>query len=276
VLWNIGIEQNNQRHNQHSEWRLVIAANSFATLQTNPYYVLMFISTQTRCQLLSIAFSILALLVPGASLLLTGRYKLGFAIPLIGLLWVAALSWSRVVIEPSGFIVFLLGLLALHLISYIAGIILTIRNSGAIACLRAWGTLLLLCSLNLAVTLSSHLYKDQWFGFAFYHIPSESMSPTLQTSDVVLIDTWTYKNHPPLTNDIIIVKRTATSMVLAKRLQKTRSHNEERELFIVGDNTNSSIDSRRFGWVSDDYLIGKVQFVWFSFTEGGRLFSSVN
>jgi len=236
----------------------------------------MFISTQTRCQLLSIAFSILALLVPGASLLLTGRYKLGFAIPLIGLLWVTALSWSRVVIEPNGFIVLLLGLLALHLVSYTAGIILTIRNSGTIACLRTWGILVLLCSLNLGITLSSHLYKYQWFGFAFYHIPSESMSPTLQTSDVVLIDTWAYKNQPALTYDIIIVKRTATSMVLAKRLQKTRNHNEKIELFIVGDNQNNSIDSRRFGWITDDYLIGKVQFVWFSFTEGGRLFSSVN
>lgn len=230
----------------------------------------MFISIQTRARLFSIAYSLIALLIPGASLLLAGRYKLGLSIPFIGLFWVAALSWSRVVIEPSGFIVFLLGLLALHLVSYIAGIILTIRNSGAIACLRAWGTLLLLCSLNLAVTLSSHLYKDQWFGFAFYHIPSESMSPTLQTSDVVLIDTWAYKTQPPLADDIIIVKRTATSMVLAKRLQKTRSHNEERELFIVGDNTNSSIDSRRFGWVSDDYLIGKVRFVWFSFSDDQR------
>jgi len=236
----------------------------------------MLISTPKRYRLFDITLSLLALLIPGASLLLTGRYKLGFAIPLIGLFWVTALSWSRVVIKPEGFIVFLFGLLALHLVSYTVGVILSIRRASALPWLKTLGVFVLLCILNLGIIFSSHFYKDQWFGFAFYHIPSESMSPTLQTGDVALIDTWVYKNQPALADDIIIVKRTTTSMVLVKRLQKTRNHNETIELFIVGDNQNSSIDSRRFGWVSDDYLIGKVQFVWFSFNEGNRLFSSVN
>jgi signal peptidase I len=236
----------------------------------------MLISTPTHYRLFAITHSLIALLIPGASLLLTGRYKLGLSIPLIGLLWVTALSWSRVVIKPEGFIVLLFGLLALHLVSYTVGVILSIRRASTLPWLKTLGVFVLLCTLNIGITLSSHLYKDQWFGFAFYHIPSESMSPTLQTGDVALIDTWIYKNQPALADDIIIVKRTATSMVLAKRLQQSRNHNEKIELFIVGDNPNNSIDSRRFGWISDDYLIGRVEFVWFSFNEGNRLFSSVN
>lgn len=242
----------------------------FATSRPNPYYVFMIISTPIRYHLFSITHSLLALLIPGASLLLTGRYKLGFSIPFIGLLWVAALSWSRVVIKPEGFIVLLFGLFALHLVSYSTGIILAIRSSSAIPWLKTLAVFVLLCSLNLGISLSSHLYKDQWFGFAFYHIPSESMSPTLQAGDVTLIDTWIYENHPALANDIIIVKRTATSMVLAKRLTKIRNHNERLELFIAGDNPNNSIDSRRFGWITDGYIIGKVQFVWFSFNDAQR------
>jgi type IV secretory pathway protease TraF len=61
-------------------------------------------------------------------------------------------------------------------------------------------------------------------------------------------------------------------MVLVKRLTKIRTKQNQTELFIEGDNQNRSIDSRRLGWVSNDYLIGKVKFVWFSFAEGGRLF----
>jgi signal peptidase I len=230
----------------------------------------MLISIQTRARLFSIAYSLIALLIPGASLLLAGRYKLGLSIPFIGLFWVTALSWSRIVIKPEGFIALLFGLLALHLVSYTVGVILSIRRASALPWLKTLGVFVLLCTLNLGITFSSHFYKDQWFGFAFYHIPSESMSPTLQTGDVALIDTWVYKNQPALSDDIIIAKRTGTSMVLAKRLQKTRNHNEDIELFIVGDNPNNSIDSRRFGWVSDDYLIGKVQFVWFSFNDAQR------
>ena len=208
-------------------------------------------------------------------MLLAGRYKLGFSVPLLGLLWVTVLSWSRVVIESEGFIALIVGLLTLHLISYTAGVILSIRSSVTIPWLKTLGLFALLCTLNIGITLSSHLYKDQWFGFAFYHIPSESMNPTLQTGDVALIDTWAYENQLALANDIIIVKRTGKSMVLAKRLTKTRNRNEEIELFIAGDNLNNSIDSRRFGWITDNYIIGKVQFVWFSFSDAQRYFLTV-
>jgi type IV secretory pathway protease TraF len=64
-------------------------------------------------------------------------------------------------------------------------------------------------------------------------------------------------------------------MVLVKRLTKIRTKQNQTELFIEGDNQNRSIDSRRFGWVSDDYLIGKVEFVWFSFLELNRLLVAV-
>ncbi len=93
------------------------------------------------------------------------------------------------------------------------------------------------------------------------------MSPTLQTGDITLIDTWTYNDQSPQVNDILIVKRSANSIVLAKRLTKTRLNNGQTQLFIEGDNQNRSVDSRRFGWISDDYLIGKVRFVWFSFMD---------
>jgi nickel-type superoxide dismutase maturation protease len=180
------------------------------------------------------------------------------------------------VVTPTGFLVMLVGLLALHVFSYTLVLKIGIKQNDITPSLKTWAALVLLCCLNIGIVLSCHLYKDKWFGFAFYHIPSESMSPTLQTGDVVFIDTWVYQDQAPLINDILIIKRSANSMVLVKRLTKIRTDQNQMELFIEGDNQNRSVDSRRFGWVSDNYLIGKVEFVWFSFGNLERYFVTVD
>jgi signal peptidase I len=219
--------------------------------------------------LLSI-YLLIGLLIPGSSLLLANKNKWAFGTPLLGVMWVSLLSCTRWVITPTGFMVMLVGLLVLHLFSYALGLKIGIKQNDITPSLKTWGAFVLLCLLNIGIVVSCHLYKDKWFGFAIYHIPSESMSPTLQTGDIAFIDTWAYQERSPQINDILIVKRSANSMVLVKRLTKIRTDKNQMELFIEGDNQNRSVDSRRFGWVSDDYLIGKVKFVWFSFRGFGR------
>ena len=205
-------------------------------------------------------------------MLLANKNKWAYAVPLLGVIWVGLLSWTRWVITPTGFLVILFGLFVLHALSYALGLKIGLKQNGITPNIKKWGALVLLCCLNIGIVVSCHLYKDKWFGFAFYHIPSESMSPTLQTGDIALIDTWVYQDQPPQVNDILTVKRSANSMVLVKRLTKIRSDQNQTELFIEGDNQNRSVDSRRFGWIPDDYLIGKVKFVWFSFRNIERNF----
>ena len=65
---------------------------------------------------------IITAFVPGASLLLTQHYRLGLAIPFIGLLWVLLLSATRIVVTPTGFSALIAGLLVLHAVSFIIGI----------------------------------------------------------------------------------------------------------------------------------------------------------
>lgn len=207
---------------------------------------------------------IIALFVPGSALLLVEKNKLAFTIPIIGLVWVAFISWSRWVVSPTGFLIMLLGLFALHGLSY--GFALkTGFKQNYTPINKVLGAFTLLCLLNICITVSSHFYKDSWFGFAFYHIPSESMSPSLKAGDVVMVNTWSYRDKPLQINDILVLKRSEKSIALAKRLSEIRQSNNKTELYVTGDNEYRSIDSRRFGWISDDYLIGKVEFIWFSF-----------
>lgn len=244
----------------------------------------MFISTPTHYRLFAITLSLLALLVPGASLLLTGKYKLGLSIPLIGLFWVAALSWSRVVTKPEGFIVLLFGLLALHLVSYTVGFILSMRSSSAASWLKTKGVFVLLCTLNFGISISCHLYKDQWFGFTFYHIPSESMSPTLRTGDIILADTWICHDWLPQRGDIVVFMKDDSlftkrifaiegDYVLIKGIEAIRMKPksgsptliiEHNKVFVLGDNQLKSRDSRYFGAIPSSHIVAKPAYKLFS------------
>ena len=100
------------------------------------------------------------------------------------------------------------------------------------------------------------------------------MAPTLLVGDVIIADTWAYQKTTPLPNDIAIIKRSVNSKVLVKRVSKIRSNQYQTEIFIEGDNKKHSVDSHTYGWITDDYLIGKVKFVWVSLTNIKRNFVS--
>jgi hypothetical protein len=213
--------------------------------------------------------SLLCLLVPGSSSALAGTYVRAFAVPIIGLSMVFLFSITRWVVTPSGFAAMLIVLVAWHFINYWIGILAIFENKLP----RRYQalTLIALVAVNLSIIVSSHVYKAQIFGFSFYHIPSPSMEPTLQVGDVVLVNTW---DATSADRKVIVVKRHQHGIVLAKRITKIRRASDGLEIFIEGDNSLRSIDSRKFGWIAEGNIIAKVEFVWFSF-RGSRWFQSV-
>ena len=213
---------------------------------------------------------IFSLFLPGGSLVFAGLYKTATTIPLIGVLWVFLCSYFRWVITPEGFVLMLCGLLTLHVSSFLFGLVkaLSFNNKGS---LFNNFSLIILFTLNLVITFACHQHKAKLFGFAFYHIPSVSMQPTLQVGDVIVVDTWNKKVN---IQDIVVTKITAKSLVLVKRVSNTQKGSNGKELFILGDNRHRSTDSRKFGWIPAHYLIGKVQFIWFNFKKA-RWFKTI-
>lgn len=225
-----------------------------------------------RCFKKSIFYflAFMSLLLPGGSFLLGRRFVWAFSVPFIGLLGVFVICFTRWVITPTGLSVLVFGLITLHVVTYVWGLILVFKTPHTIKTLTLCGVFVALAVLNSCIVVACHVYKGQWFGFGFYHIPSSSMHPTLQRGDVVLINTWAYTNRRPIIGDVLILKRSEKGIVLAKRLTKIREHNQNTELFIEGDNALRSTDSRKFGWVSSNYILGEVKFVWFSFLHDER------
>lgn len=77
------------------------------------------------------------------------------------------------------------------------------------------------------------------------------MLPTLKEGQDVLSLNW-FVN--PKVGDIVVIKHDGKDMV--KRIQKV----DDRHIFVKGDNREDSTDSRHFGPVKIDQVVGKVIF----------------
>ena len=86
-----------------------------------------------------------------------------------------------------------------------------------------------------------------------YKIHGSSMYPTLKSGQDVLSINW-FVN--PKVGDIVIVNRLQVTgyREIIKRVVKI----EGDKVFVAGDNQNESTDSRDFGAVSMDQIVGKV------------------
>jgi signal peptidase I len=139
-------------------------------------------------------------------------------------------------------------------------------------------------------------------GYVPYRIPSGSMAPTLLRGDFILAHTFAYNSAPPNYRDVIVFFYPPNpDMVFVKRviglagdrvevrdkdlfingvqqferyvlpfLDKRRSRKPysttvpEGMLFVLGDNRDNSIDSRVWGFVPANSVIGKVTRIWLS------------
>lgn len=78
------------------------------------------------------------------------------------------------------------------------------------------------------------------------------MMPTFHSGQDIVSFNWAYLGSKPKVGDIVVIKQDGKEMV--KRVQKVL----DREVFVHGDNHKESTDSRHFGPVSMENVVGKV------------------
>jgi signal peptidase I len=134
-------------------------------------------------------------------------------------------------------------------------------------------------------------------GFAPFKVPSQSMAPTLKTGDIILVSAWSQLDGEPKRGDLVVFKHPKMPDVsFVKRIaglpgDRVEVHGGELfvndkpirepylegqvmahpvgaemaprtipqdEFFVLGDNRDNSNDSRFWGNVPRDHLIGQV------------------
>jgi signal peptidase I len=202
----------------------------------------------------------------------------------------------------SGVVILIVGFATIH------PVVLAVRNRNrALKPYNRWW-FYVLWSVGYLILASTYLaHRDDWFGYATYRTPSESMSPTLQRGDLFLANMWRYRRHAPSINDIVVyVKPSLPGIEFIKRIvglpgDRIEIRNEvlyrndlavaepylhPHELgfgnarnfslsvvppgtvFVLGDYRDDSVDSRAEGPVALSDIRGRAEFVWFSFADG--------
>lgn len=78
------------------------------------------------------------------------------------------------------------------------------------------------------------------------------MEPTIHHGEKVLvIKQWLLPITP---RTVVVVRDPRDGKLLLKRVQQVKN----KQVFVVGDNAQESTDSRDFGWIARDDIIGKV------------------
>ncbi len=85
-----------------------------------------------------------------------------------------------------------------------------------------------------------------------YRVEGNSMLPTLKNGEEVLVKTGKILQI----GDIVVANHPfKQSVIIIKRIEKISTSGK---LFLVGDNPSESTDSRNFGEISAEEIIGKV------------------
>lgn len=130
--------------------------------------------------------------------------------------------------------------------------------------LKIWHWILLIL-IWMGMNLANNLFKAH--ACEAFRFPGVSMQPTLCPNDLIIVNKLTYKFTSPEKGDLIAFRQDGT--VYVKRVSNLPDEEgvmiagktvllKSDEYFVLGDNSANSKDSRYFGPVKRNKIVGKV------------------
>lgn len=98
---------------------------------------------------------------------------------------------------------------------------------------------------------------DRLLPFGRYRVEGESMAPALSPGERVFVHKTAYRRHDPEPGDLVVLRDPRDhERLLLKRIDARDGEG----WLVLGDNAAASTDSRDFGPVARELIIGKVWF----------------
>lgn len=124
-----------------------------------------------------------------------------------------------------------------------------------------------ICINIVIIILALLILVLRLFVFDIVKVKGNSMYPTLNNNDIVVVNKLAQIQN----NDIVILKNPIANGYIIKRVIKSSGNYiyyknkkiilKSNEFFVMGDNRNQSTDSRNFGIVNLDMIVGVVQLI---------------
>jgi len=92
-------------------------------------------------------------------------------------------------------------------------------------------------------------------------VSGDSMYPTICDGDTLFIDPRAYSSNVPRVDEIVVARHPyVKDMLMVKRIRAV--HHDGTAIDLAGDNPDESTDSRGFGNLNVESLVGRVNSVW--------------
>ena len=91
-----------------------------------------------------------------------------------------------------------------------------------------------------------------------FRVTGVSMSPSLKDGEEIIAQIKAY--HLQVNDVVVLYHPLRSNLIILKRIKQIMvdPDEEKKKYFVQGDNLSASTDSRHFGWVNEDLIIGKV------------------
>ena len=216
---------------------------------------------------------------------------------------VVIFGWTRLVLDPIGFLALIALAFGLVLWAACHSALIEISWDRESSPPRHWKFALsfaVIYSVFMVLLLSNRAVT---LGYDVFRLPARSMAPTLVAGDYIVVDSWHYLSAEPKYGEIVVFEVPDTPGIkYIKRVvglpgdylsflpdgiirngalvsesyavygdglpRQSGSFSEvvvpASEFFVLGDNRDNSRDSRYFGSVPRENIVGKATHIWYS------------
>ena len=93
---------------------------------------------------------------------------------------------------------------------------------------------------------------------SYFKVRGQSMEPLCKEGDFVLLDKLSYLVFRPRVGDVVVLRHPHEDRLILKYVRREKFEGQRLFYWVEGVNKEGSSDSRSFGWIPREMILGKA------------------